>query len=57
LARLEGVLPPDAEWRFLLFLEIQRVFDTACVQQAMLDNPDGHPNSPTHGHLKLLHLN
>lgn len=19
--------------------------------------PDGHPNSPTHGHLKLLHLN
>lgn len=20
-------------------------------------HPDGHPNSPTHGHLKLLHLN
>ena len=20
-------------------------------------DPDGHPNSPTHGHLKLLHLN
>ena len=19
--------------------------------------PDGHPNSPTYGHLKLLHLN
>ena len=20
-------------------------------------SPDGHPNSPTYGHLKLLHLN
>lgn len=50
LARLEGVLPPDAEWRFLLFLEIQRVFDTACVQQAMLDKKD---HSVEH-HLDIL---
>lgn len=40
LARLEGLLPPDPTWRFLLFLEIQRVFDMACVQNAMQDQKD-----------------
>lgn len=35
LSRLERALPTDPEWRFILFLEIQRVFDVACIQQAI----------------------
>jgi hypothetical protein len=27
------------------------------VHRFVVLGPDGHPNSPTHGHLKLLHLN
>jgi DNA-binding response OmpR family regulator len=29
----------------------------AATAEALVKPPDGHPNSPTHGHLKLLHLN
>ena len=29
----------------------------APVTYLAADNPDGHPNSPAYGHLKLPHLN
>jgi len=35
MARLERLLPLLSEQRFMLFLEIQRVFDVACVQHTL----------------------
>jgi len=40
IIRLEELLPPQPEQRFLLFLEIQRVFDVACIQHSGRKNED-----------------
>jgi hypothetical protein len=34
-----------------------RLDDTVIIQAGTRLCPDGHPNSPTYGHLKLPHLN
>lgn len=33
------------------------VFKMAQIDRAVNEIPDGHPNSPAYGHLKLPHLN
>lgn len=38
-------------------IENPRLARTIRMFQTHVKNPDGHPNSPTYGHLKLPHLN
>ena len=53
--RGKSVLHADTEMRgfYLIVTPTKRSF----YVQSLVNGPDGHPNSPAYGHLKLPHMN